>query len=114
MPGGLVSGFDGVAEAHVNTAQPSTSSYGYDCFNRPGLLAFRSKPVFSRRVTNRTLLLSSFACWCEQDQVATVLETCVMKVGLSPDPLRMPCHAEDCPCSCWLANPLSSCLSLCA
>jgi len=25
-------------------------------------------------------VLPSFACWCEQDQVATVLETCVMKV----------------------------------
>jgi hypothetical protein len=33
-----------------------------------------------RRVTNRTLVLPEFACWCEQDQVATVLEACVMHV----------------------------------
>ena len=31
------------------------------------------------RVTNRTLILPEFSCWCDQDQVATVLEACTMQ-----------------------------------
>lgn len=32
-----------------------------------------------RRVTNRTLILPDFTCWCDQDNVADVLEDCIMK-----------------------------------
>ncbi len=34
-------------------------------------------------------MLPSFACWCEQDQVATVLETCVMKVRRKSERLQL-------------------------
>ena len=30
-------------------------------------------------MTNRTLVLPEFACWCDQDQVATVLKDCTMR-----------------------------------
>ena len=30
-------------------------------------------------MTNRTLILPDFTCWCDQDNVADVLEDCIMK-----------------------------------
>ena len=75
---------------NAQNAEPSTTKPETPCpaYHQPSR---QPQQLLNRhRVTYRTLVLPSFACWCEQDQVATVLETCVMKVRTPPKLLHTP------------------------
>ena len=59
------------------------------------------------RVTNRTLILPEFSCWCDNDQVATVLETCASRGTDLILPFRCPAdHLLHMPTVELLAAPI--------
>ena len=70
--------------AHATHKESSAAKPARLCMRIVVHSSLAPRSLTRRRVTNRTLVLPSFACWCEQDQVATVLETCVMKVRRRP------------------------------